>query len=92
MSLITVAGLPIGDQVLHFELKAQHLYEITGPNGSGKSYLARVLCGKVFNKNNITRQLSLTEISYTDFTADGSVFQYSSSYYQERYQSGAKLE
>lgn len=92
MSLITVAGLPIGDQVLNFELKAQHLYEITGPNGSGKSYLARVLCGKVFNKNNVTRQLSLTEISYTDFTADGSVFQYSSSYYQERYQSGTKLE
>ncbi len=92
MSLITVAGLPIGDQVINFELKAQHLYEITGPNGSGKSYLARVLCGKVFNKNNVTRQLSLTEISYTDFTADGSVFQYSSSYYQERYQSGTKLE
>lgn len=92
MSLITVAGLPIGDQVINFVLKAQHLYEITGPNGSGKSYLARVLCGKVFNKNNITRQLSLTEISYTDFTADGSVFQYSSSYYQERYQSGTKLE
>lgn len=92
MSLITVAGLPIGDQVVNFELKAQHLYEITGPNGSGKSYLARVLCGKVFNKNNVTRQLSLTEISYTDFTADGSVFQYSSSYYQERYQSGTKLE
>lgn len=92
MSLITVAGLSIGDQVLNFELKSQHLYEITGPNGSGKSYLARVLCGKVFNKNNITRQLSLTEISYTDFTADGSVFQYSSSYYQERYQSGAKQE
>ncbi len=92
MSLITVAGLPIGDQVMNFELKAQHLYEITGPNGSGKSYLARVLCGKVFNKNNVTRQLSLTEISYTDFTADGSVFQYSSSYYQERYQSGTKLE
>jgi len=92
MSLITVAGLPIGDQVINFELKAKHLYEITGPNGSGKSYLARVLCGKVFNKNNITRQLSLTEISYTDFTADGSVFQYSSSYYQERYQSGTKVE
>ena len=92
MSLITVDGLSIGGQVLNFELKSQHLYEITGPNGSGKSYLARVLCGKVFNKNNITRQLSLTEISYTDFTADGSVFQYSSSYYQERYQSGAKQE
>lgn len=92
MSLITVDGLPIGDQVLNFELKSQHLYEITGPNGSGKSYLARVLCGKVFNKNNIARQLSLTEISYTDFTADGSVFQYSSSYYQERYQSGTKQE
>ena len=92
MSLISLNTLPIGDSTLTIDLQPRHLYEITGPNGSGKSYLARVLCGKVFNKNNITRNLSLTEISYTDFTADGSVFQYSSSYYQERYQSGARVE
>lgn len=91
-SLISVFGLKIGDHQHSFELKPQHLYEISGPNGSGKSWLARVLCGKVFNKENVQRNLSLTEISYTDFTADGSVFQYSSSYYQERYQMGAKVE
>lgn len=89
---ISVSGLKIGDHRHSFELKPQHLYEISGPNGSGKSWLARVLCGKVFNKENVQRNLSLTEISYTDFTADGSVFQYSSSYYQERYQMGAKVE
>lgn len=91
-SLISVSGLKIGDHLHRFELQPQHLYEISGPNGSGKSWLARVLCGKVFNKENVQRNLSLTEISYTDFTADGSVFQYSSSYYQERYQMGAKVE
>jgi len=91
-SLISVSGLKIGDHLHSFELQPQHLYEISGPNGSGKSWLARVLCGKVFNKENVQRNLSLTEISYTDFTADGSVFQYSSSYYQERYQTGAKVE
>jgi molybdate transport system ATP-binding protein len=92
MSLITVTALPLGDQVLSLQFQPGRLYEICGPNGSGKSYLARVLAGKVFNKVNIVRQLSLTEISYTDFTADGAVFQYASSYYQERYQSGAKQE
>jgi molybdate transport system ATP-binding protein len=92
MSLIALKNLKIGENFLSLDFQPQHLYEITGPNGSGKSYLARVLCGKVFNKDNVTRNLSLTEISYTDFTADGSVFQYASSYYQERYQSGARVE
>jgi molybdate transport system ATP-binding protein len=92
MPLIALKNLKIGENFLTLDFHPQHLYEITGPNGCGKSYLARVLCGKVFNKDNVTRNLSLTEISYTDFTADGSVFQYASSYYQERYQSGARVE
>lgn len=90
--LIQVDQLKVGDTAVSFHLEPNRLYEIVGPNGSGKSYLARVLCGKVFTTDRVVRHLSFKDISYTDFTADGSVFQYDKSYYQERYQTGARGE
>jgi molybdate transport system ATP-binding protein len=91
-SLLQVRALKVGDTVVSFHLEPQQLCEIIGPNGSGKSYLARLLGGKVFNQENITRNVALNDISYTDFSADTSGFQYDKSYYQERYQNGARGE
>ncbi len=83
---ISISELELLKNKISWEIGKGELNAVIGPNKSGKSLLAKIICGHTFNyKGHIRKTINLTDISFSDYTADHFGFHYSNFYYQQRY-------
>lgn len=85
-SYIEINQLEVLDNLIDWKIGKGELNAVIGPNKSGKTHFAKIICGHHFRLAGfINKSIENNDITFSDFTADSSRFQYAQFYYQQRY-------